>query len=147
MEESNPYSPPQSDTVSPPDSPAPSLWNPDAAGAWSLLFTPVFGSVLLLKNWRAIGREDKIGTARIWLIISIVMLVVTIFSGGIGFIYIIIWYFAWQKPQTKFVKSQWGKDYPKKSWKIPLLIAFGCWAGLFLFFVLLGVMIGLVQPQ
>ena len=63
MEESNPYSPPQSNTVSPPDSPAPSLWNPDVAGAWSLLFTPIFGSVLLLKNWRAIGREDKIGNS------------------------------------------------------------------------------------
>ncbi len=147
MEEANPYAPPQSDTVSPTNSPAPSLWNPDAAGAWSLLFSPIFGSVLLLKNWQAIGREDKVGTARIWLIISIVMLVLTIFVGGVGLIYIIIWYFAWQKPQTKFVKTQWGKDYPRKSWKTPLLIGFGCWIGLFLIFILLGVMIGLGQPQ
>ena len=150
----NPYEPPHSDPVpSPvsPVSPAPRLWNPDAAGAWSLLFTPVFGSILLLKNWQAIGREDKIGTARIWLIISIVMFVlmivvnlainVTIFN--VSFVidrsflwyYIFIWYFAWQKPQTKYVKEQWGKNYPRKSWKKPLLIVFGCWGGSVILYV------------
>jgi len=137
MDESNPYSPPLSDPVPSPAASPPDLWNPDAAGAWSLLFTPVFGSVLLLKNWQAIGRDDKVKAARIWLIVSCVMFVLTIMIGGIGMIYIIIWYFAWQKPQTRYVKAQWGKDYPRKPWRKPLLVGFSCWGGLIILFILL----------
>jgi raffinose/stachyose/melibiose transport system permease protein len=35
--------------------PAPVLWNPGAAGAWSLIFNPVFGSILVLMNWQMAG--------------------------------------------------------------------------------------------
>jgi len=132
VEDPNPYAPPQSNPEVSTTVAAMPLWNPDAAGAWSLLFTPVFGSILLLKNWRAMGRDDKLTSARVWLIISIIMFLPTFLVGGIGFIYLIIWYFAWQRPQTRYVKSQWGKEYPRKSWKKPLLIAFGCWGGLIL---------------
>jgi hypothetical protein len=143
MDELNPYATPHSDIAPSLVSPAPRLWNPDAAGAWSLIFTPVFGSILLLKNWQAIGRDDKVKAARIWLIASIVMFVLTILEGGISLIYIIIWYFAWQKPQTKYVKEQWGKDYPRKSWKKPLLIGFGCWGGAVI--ILFGFIFSLTQ--
>jgi hypothetical protein len=144
MDDSNPYAPPHSDPVPSTAAPAPNLWNPDAAGAWSLMFTPVFGSILLRNNWQAIGRDDKVKVARNWLIASIVILiaiivtnvltirvmdVLTLDAGSISLIYIFIWYFAWQKPQSKYVKEQWGKDYPRKSWKKPLLIGFGCWGG------------------
>ena len=144
MDESNQYAPPHSDPVPSTAASAPNLWNPDAAGVWSLMFTPVFGSILLLNNWQAIGRDDKVKAARNWLIASIVILiaslvmnvltirvmdVLTLDAGTISLIYIIIWYFAWQKPQTKYVKEQWGMDYPRKSWTKPLLIGFGCWGG------------------
>ena len=148
MDKANPYVIPHSDLLPSPVSPAPRLWNPDAAGAWSLMFTPVFGSILLLKNWQAIGRDDKVKAARNWLYASIVVLVLAIVVGMVGLtfyitisnvtffvdeyvglIYIFIWYFAWQRPQTKYVKMQWGKDYPRKSWGKPLQIGFGCWGG------------------
>jgi hypothetical protein len=148
MDDSNPYATPQSDPVPSLVSPAPRLWNPDAAGAWSLIFTPVFGSILLLKNWQAIGLDGKVKAARNWLNVSIVMLVLMIVVGmfdlminvtisnvsfavdeSFGWYYIFIWYFAWQKPQTKYVKEQWGKDYPRKSWRKPLQIGFSCWGG------------------
>jgi len=155
MDELNPYATPHSDTVPSTASPAPNLWNPDAAGAWSLWFTPVFGSILLLKNWQAIGRDDKVKAARNWLIASIVILIVSIVmdvlairvmdvltfdAGTIIFIYLIIWYFAWQRPQTKYVKEQWGKDYPRKSWKKPILIELGCWGGFIGGFIILSVL-------
>jgi heme/copper-type cytochrome/quinol oxidase subunit 2 len=101
------------------------LWNPDAAGAWSLLFTPVFGSILVRKNWKAIGDEDKVRQGAIWLGASIVMLLATIFIGILGFFYIIVWYFAWQRPQAQFIRERWGKDYPRKGWIVPLLAALG----------------------
>ena len=34
---------------------APPLWNPGAAMAWSLLFSPIFGAFVHMKNWQALG--------------------------------------------------------------------------------------------
>lgn len=140
MSSFNPYAPPSAnvelrDTTEAP----PALWNPNAAGLWSLLFTPIFGSVLLLKNWREIGADDKVRSARTWLIVSIVVMIPAMFVGLVGFIYLIVWYFAWQKPQATFVKERWGNDYPRKPWGLPLLIAFGCWLAVVVVFVMLAV--------
>lgn len=123
---------------------APPLWNPDAAGVWSLFLSPVFGSTLVLKNWQAIGDKARSKTGRIWLIVSIVMLIPTIFFPGLfGIIYIITWYFAWQRKQTKYVKEHWGKDYPRKSWTVPLLIGIVAFA---VISFVLGFLSTLLQP-
>jgi len=123
----NPFEPPKAalDGVAVVAEDAPLLWNPDAAGAWSLLFTPVFGSILVRKNWKAIGDEDRARQGTIWLGVSIVMLLATLFTGILGFLYIIVWYFAWQRPQAQFIRERWGKDYPRKGWIVPLLAALG----------------------
>ena len=101
------------------------LWNPDAAGAWSILFTPVFGSILVRKNWQALGDSKKAKTGSIWLLVSVFILIASIFIPISGFVFLIIWYFAYQKPQTSFVKSQVG-TYTKKGWLKPLGIAVAC---------------------
>lgn len=101
---------------------APPLWNPDAAGAWSLLFTPIFGSILLLKNWQAIGDQKWVKAAKIWLAVSIFMLFPSVFFPLVGLIYIIVWYFAWQRNQTRYVKERWGTDYPRKNWGLPIAL-------------------------
>lgn len=101
---------------------APTLWNPDIAGVWSVFFTPIFGSILVLKNWQAIGDEGRVKAAKIWLLVSILMLIPVAFIPLLALIYLITWYFAWQRNQTKFIKEQWGKDYPRKSWGVPLLL-------------------------
>src|SRR5687767_6966410 len=98
---------------------APALWNPDAAGNWSLLFTPIFGAILVSKNWQAIGEPKRAASARIWAYVS-----VPIVALGLGFPLLIIWYFASNRPQSRFVKSQWGANYPRKPWGKPLAIAF-----------------------
>jgi len=125
--DANPFAPPKAvlDGVAVVAEDAPMLWNPDAAGAWSLLFTPVFGSILVRKNWKAIGDEDKARQGAIWLGASIVILLATIFIGILGFFYIIVWYFAWQRPQAQFIRERWGKDYPRRGWIVPLLAALG----------------------
>lgn len=132
MSTDNPYSTPKADLAVSTASPAPVLWNPDAAGAWSLLFTPVFGSALLLGNWKAIGDAAKIRTARLWLIVSIVLLLPTMILGGIGFVYIVVWYFAWQRPHTRFLTATWGEGYPRRGWTKPLMWGFGIWISLVL---------------
>jgi hypothetical protein len=44
----------------------PRLWNPTAALAWSLLFTPVFGAWLQAANWRALGQSAAARRSTRW---------------------------------------------------------------------------------
>ena len=123
---------------------APPLWNPDAAGAWSLLLTPIFGSVLVRKNWKAIGDDAKARTGTIWIVVSVLALFLAALFGLAGFLYIIVWYFAWQRPQTQYIRERWGKDYPRKGWAVPLLIGVGVYVGLVV--LLVGVGAALAPP-
>ncbi len=91
------------------------IWNPNAASNWSLIFTPAFGSYLHALNWRALGEQDKSRSAMGWFYFSLAMLVVYIFMGmfiadekaadgaarGLGFLYLIIWYFSAARSQAK----------------------------------------------
>jgi len=109
---------------------APVLWNPEAAGSWSLIFNPVFGSILVLMNWQALGVKEKVRGAQIWLVVSIIVLVGLLFLPPsilslVSVSYLLIWYFSAAKPQARFIKERWGKAYPRRSWLWPLLIAFG----------------------
>lgn len=100
------------------------VWNPDAAGLWSLLFTPLFGSILVKKNWETIGDQDEYERSKKWVVLSAVFLIPGLFIPFVSFIFIITWYFMSQKQQTKYLKEKWGKDYLKRSWGKPLLIGF-----------------------
>jgi hypothetical protein len=125
---------------------APVLWNPEAAGAWSLIFNPVFGSILVLMNWQRLGVQDRIRNAQIWLGVSILMLITLFFvppslRALVSVGYLLVWYFAAAKPQAKYIQERWGKEYPRRSWMWPLLIAFGV---VFTFFCLAFV-VGMAQ--
>jgi hypothetical protein len=45
---------------------APALWNPQAAGFWSVVFTWAFGAFLLAKNWKALGNEARAKRCMFW---------------------------------------------------------------------------------
>jgi heme/copper-type cytochrome/quinol oxidase subunit 2 len=126
----------------------PALWNPTAAGNWSLLFTPIFGSCLVFLNWKALGQEDKISSSRIWLIISIlVFLTQIIWIPLLGFPYLLIWYFVFVKEQVKYVDERWKNEYPRRSWLYPLLMGL---SGIFVLFVMsfiIGLIRGLLMQQ
>ena len=92
----NVYSAPKSD-LNLSISPDVQLWNPDAAGAWSLLFTPIFGSILVYKNWKSIGDIEQAEKAKKWIFISVFMSVISAVVGALGIIYICTWYFMSQK--------------------------------------------------
>lgn len=105
------------------------IWNPNAASNWSLIFTPAFGSYLHALNWRTLGEEDRANSAMGWFYFSLLMLAAYIFMGvfitdekaaegaarGLGFFYLIIWYFSAGRPQAKYVKEKFGKDYPRRA--------------------------------
>ena len=113
----NPYATPDAE-ITPAFSDAPQMWNPNGAGNWSLLFTPVFGSFLVWKNWQAIGESSR-GLG--WFICSLVMLLPSVLIPGAGILYLIVWYFSSVKKQTRFIEDRWGKQYPRRGWTKPLL--------------------------
>ena len=118
------------------DGTVPVLWNPEAAGAWSLIFNPIFGSILVLMNWQRLGVKDKVRTAQIWVGVSLLVLLSLFFLprnlfSTVSLSYLLVWYFASAKPQAKYINERWGKTYPRRSWLWPLLIAFGVLFSLF----------------
>jgi hypothetical protein len=137
---SNPYAPPKAfvaDIATQEESPP--LWNPNAAANWSLLFSPVFGAFLHMKNWETLGETEKAAAAKVWVIVALALLFVLplavvlipalrglqVLTNVFGLVLLISWYSSSGRPQARYVKERFGKDYPRKSWGKPLLIALG----------------------
>jgi hypothetical protein len=130
-------------TPTTPTSPSPTLWNPNAAACWSLLFSPAFGAYLHARNAEVLGRADEAKSNKVWFYISVAFLVISFVTtfipvipdapfrlAGIGIL--LGWYFSLGKKQIKYVKETWQDSYVRKHWKKPLLIAFGCLVGTFI---------------
>ncbi len=156
MSEQNPYAPPEAAVVDVARTEvAPALWNPTAAGGWSLLFSPIFGAFLHMQNWKALGQPEKADASRRWMLGSIVfILTLTLFSAfmpeskGVdafgrlgGFVLLIVWYYAIGKSQQTYVASRFGGNYPRRSWAIPLLTAVGIAVMFFAFLFLLAILL------
>jgi hypothetical protein len=125
--------------TTPPEAP-PTLWNPNAAACWSLLFTPAFGAFLHARNADNLGRIEEANANRVWFKISIAFIVIVLVTSFIpaipdgifkfaGLGLLLGWYFSLGKKQIAYVKDSWRDGYQRKSWKKPLLVAFGCLIG------------------
>ena len=153
---SNPYAPPKAfvaDIAGQEESPP--LWNPNAAANWSLLFSPVFGAYLQMKNWEVLGEPEKATAAKVWAIVALAVLlgmpllavlvpglqVLQSTSSFFGLILLISWYVSNGRAQARYVKERFGKDYPRKGWGKPLLIAFAATIG---YFVAIGILAALL---
>ena len=137
----NQYAPPKSKVSDiGHDGVSPAIWNPNSAANWSLLFSPAFGAFLHMKNWEALGEPVKASVAKIWVLVTLLALagipVVAAFlpnaksldgvSRIVGFVLLLSWYFSSGRSQAEYVKSRYGKDYPRRNWGKPLLL--GCLA-------------------
>jgi hypothetical protein len=140
MPPQNPYAPPKAavaDVVS--TEADPPLWNPNAAASWSLLFSPIFGAFLHMRNWEALGQLEKAATSKIWVIGNIVFYILVAVAavvlpdskgldalgriGGIGLL--LAWYYGIGKSQQVFVVGRFGTSYPRRGWLKPILVAIG----------------------
>ncbi len=101
------------------------LWNPNAIGRWSLLFYPLFGSILTFMNWRAFGKDKEAKKALVCILISTLVLVALLFLlaqqyfgfTALGIVaFIIVWYSSLNSPQTKYFKIELNNQYIKKKW-------------------------------
>ena len=150
----NPYAAPAS-TVQESTVPqaAPPLWNPNAAALWSLLFSPVLGAYLQMRNWQALGEPEKAQASWYWCVGTLVTVLVLIGFGMVlpeshwfqklgnrsGFVMLIAWYLTHGKLQIAYVKERFGKEYPRKGWGAPLGIAFASVIALFVAIVVLAI--------
>jgi hypothetical protein len=154
----NPYAPPRAevDDVGAQAAPMPALWNPNAAANWSLLFTPAFGAYLHMKNWQALGQQDKAAAARAWCYSCLAILCLLILSGAVlpnskaldglgraaGIGLLAAWYFANARDQVKYIKIQLGDKYVRKGWLKPLSLALLSIVALFAALVVVVVLLG-----
>ena len=106
------------------------LWNPNAAGLWSLILTPIFGAWLHAKNWHTLGEPIKARTSMWWVYASAAALVATallstflplLFRFTYGSL-LVAWWIKSGNEQHQYVKQRFP-DYQKKRWGTPLSIA------------------------
>ncbi len=158
----NPFEPPKADVQDMPERPlppggqAPPLWNPGAAVAWSLLFTPTFGAYLHMRNWQALGEPERAASARQWCVVSLAVTFVLMLSalflpesrlmdliGRVaGLALLLAWYYSSGKSQRFYVLARYGKTYPRRGWGQPLLAGVGALLAITLVFVMIGVAFG-----
>lgn len=155
----NPYAPPNAnvaDAVH--ENAAPALWNPNAAANWSILFSPIFGAFLHMKNWQALGEAGKASAAKLWIIVGVLLFLglalIPLFlpfeeeadklSRPIALIFLLSWYFSSAKHQAKYVKDRFGSTYPRKGWGIPLLLAVVAIIGFVVVVMVVAVIAGLL---
>jgi hypothetical protein len=114
-----------------------SLWNPNAATMWSLVFTPLFGAWIHAKNWTALGDNEKVAKSMYWAYGAIAILVLNLFTtkgvAWLSLVYLLVWNFILGKQQIKYVKEKYGDTYDKKSWVKPI----GIGVGAFLVYILI----------
>jgi len=156
---SNPFAPPKAEVadVVPGRAVAPALWNPNAAANWSLLFSPVFGAFLQMKNWQALGEPAKASASKTWAAIGLIVFVALALasaflperpmdgiSRAVAIGLLLSWYFASARQQTAYVKARFGSDYPRRGWLKPLFLAVLAVLGFVVALGLLGFLVGLV---
>ena len=124
------------------------LWNPNAAACWSLLFTPTFGAWLHAKNWATLGNAEKAKQSMYWAYGGIALSLIVIFIPGtiarpIGIGYLMGWYISSAKPQIDLVKNSLNGNYVKNSWAKPL----GAGAAYLICLFLLTMLIVIINPN
>ena len=126
--------PPSKPVLRPPEA---GLWSPDKAALLSFVLTPLFGAVIHFLNSRALGDKQLVRSATAWLSFGIVATAVsmyatlsvrwTVFSpiGSSIFVsaYTVIWYMLAAQTQSKYLVSNFGTKYPRRSLAKPGLIA------------------------
>ncbi|MDB5747771.1 MAG: hypothetical protein JWP72_2619 [Massilia sp.] len=120
---------------------AAALWRPSAVALWSLVFTPVFGSWLLMRNWQALGQPHAAAAARRWLHASLGMLALELLAGAINrrlnggphlvqwlaLAWLGLWLLAAALPQWQLVRRRFGHAYARHEWNgaLATAVAFG----------------------
>jgi len=152
----NPYLPPAADLERKmPADTIPALWSPGVAAGLAFFLSPIFGALINMKNWDAMGEPVKARQSMMWIYGTVgfyVLMLVAAFSvpdefasdglyraAGLGFF--IAWYMTSGKDQKDVVEYRYGKTFPKRGWAKPVLISIGAYITLIIAVVaVIGVM-------
>ncbi len=114
------------------------LWNPLAAAAWSLIFSPILGAYLHMRNWQALGDDVQADKSKKWLGFAVVFVFFINFifpfmgedttkmyetANQLTHLLTGVWFFVAAYPQVKYVKQHFPQGYNKKPWVRVLVIA------------------------
>jgi len=132
------------------------LWTPNAVANWSVIFSPIFGGILVSKNWKTLSENKKAKSSMYWVYVTIAFwaavpiliaapdkitpafyLVPTIHIiwAFLSLPILIIWYIISLRSQAKYVKNTFGETFTRKSWKKPLWFGVLVFLGWFIFIV------------
>lgn len=158
----NPYIPPQANLeAEAKGDPAAPIWNPGAAASWSLLFSPVFGSLVQMKNWQALGKPEEAERSRRWAIAcGVILLLLILLSVALpeskqvgaltnfgGFILLLSWYFADGRKQMDFVNYSYGKTYDRRGWGLPVLCGIGGYLAVMAIAVVVAIAVAMMNGE
>lgn len=133
------------------------VWNPNAAVAWSLLLTPVFGTFLHMKNWQSLGDMGRYKSAQYWFYGSFAslgfsLIVPSLFNNPqlgefVGSVFatgfLAAWYVIAGREQVNYVRGKFGTDYPRRPWGRALRLGAAGLLGYFFIILVMGPLIGL----
>ena len=100
-------------------------------------FYTIFGAYLHMKNWEALGEPQRATQSKNWVIAGLtiqsaiglapVLLPdteeVDSLVRSAGFALVFLWYYTLGKSQQTYVAARYGKNYPRRGWTKPLLVA------------------------
>ncbi|MDD5598755.1 MAG: hypothetical protein PHV82_12480 [Victivallaceae bacterium] len=106
----------------------PELWNPNAAALWCLVFSPLFSTWLIQRNWQTLGNKQEAKKGWYWLAGLLICYWVISFTGyaeKLGLPIIVIWYLGYGRKQYRYVKDTLQDKYQRKPWGKVLLCGIG----------------------
>lgn len=123
------------------------LWNPRAATWWGLLLSPAFSAYIHMRNWQALGQEDKAGEARTWFYMFMIYLVVSCFLAGASEILgrdltppssaalgmLAAWHIFCGRGQERYIAALTGGAYSRRPWTRTVFSALGIFTAIVLF--------------
>ena len=106
------------------------LWNPTLAAVFSLVFTPVFGSLMQMLNWRILKKDNAARYSLWWCLAGCTILlgnqvasallqddrVVDTFTVSLLVFYGCGWFLLSGRAQIHYVREHFSKGYGRKSW-------------------------------
>lgn len=127
------------------------LWNPRAATWWGVLLSPAFSAYIHMRNWEALGQDDKVAETRTWfymmlgyVILCLVLSAVSHIAQqdvtpptSIAFALMLVWHIWGGRAQERYIAVLTGGLYMRRPWSKVVGSGIGLFLGGFLASVVL----------
>ena len=116
---------------------------------WSVFFNVVLGAVLHAKNWEALGEKDLAKQNWIWAGVGTGVVFALMLGGekielvlqiGLQIGLVVGWYHSTGNKQVEFFKKEFGEDYERKGWLVPIILTV-------LAIIAAGVLVVMISPD